>query len=416
MPSTPDTPVFGTATRRTVLRTAAAVGTATGLAGCSSSRDGAFPDDDWPMAGGGPRNAAAVDATVPGAVTESWRAKLGGWRITQPVVVDGTVYVGTDRRYRALSAADGSQVWEARLSSRDTAGVAPHEVAGPPAYAMSADVLVVTTYEGGPEGRGGLVAAFDAATGRRRWRLNPAGRYAYGVRVEGDTAYLRTSTECLAVSVADGSVEWRRSGFEPLAYETFNVGETFGIGVAPTVAHDSVYVPDRNRLRALSTDTGEQRWAVDLPYCLSGPAVHGDRVYARGYSGESRTVALTPDGRETWRAPVGGLAAPTATADSVFVVDGDVVALDAATGEERWRWDLRSDVIRATPVAIDGAVIALGTRSAALRRDRPRFGIGDRVLWSLPGETTDTVSPVVGAGHLYVVNPFTDHLVAYTGG
>jgi hypothetical protein len=37
------------------------------------------------------------------------------------------------------------------------------------------------------------------------------------------------------------------------------------------------------------------------------------------------------------------------------------------------------------------------------------------VLWTLPSETTETVSPAVGAGHLYVVNPFTDHLVAYTG-
>jgi outer membrane protein assembly factor BamB len=413
MPSTRATDA--SVSRRDVLRTAtAAVGATAGLAGCAS-RDGAFPTDDWPMAGGGPRNRSAVDATLPGAVTESWRTRLGGWRITPPVVADDTVYVGTDRRYRAVDAADGSEVWETRLPDRDAAGVAPTEVAGSPAVSGSDDVLVATTYESGPDGRGGRVVGYDTATGQRRWELTPEGRYAYSVRVADGTAYLRTSSECLAVSVADGTVEWRRGGLEPLAYERFNLHESDGVGVAPTVADGTVYVPDRDRLRVLSAATGNERWTVDLPYCLSGPAVAGGRVYARGYSSESRTVALTTDGEEEWRVPIGGLASPAARAETVFVVDGDVVALDTATGDVQWRWDLRTDVVRAAPVATEGAVVALGTRSAALRRERPRFGTGSRVLWTLPSETTETVSPAVGAGHLYVVNPFTDHLVAYTG-
>ncbi len=407
----------GTKTRRAVLRTtavAAATGAMTALTGCSS-RDGAFPTTDWAMAGGGPRNRSAVDATLPAAVTEVWRADIGGWRITPPVVADGTVYIGTDRRYRAFAADDGSQVWEARLPSRDAAGVSPTGVAGSPAVATSDGILVVTTHEGGPEGRGGIVAGYDVASGERVWDHVPAGQYAYSVRVADGTAYLRTSIECVALAADDGSIAWRRGGLRPLAYDRFNVHEPYGVGVAPTVAGGTVYLPDENRLRALSAATGEERWTVDLPYCLSAPAVVDNRVYARGYSSESWTVALTPDGTERWRVPVGGLAAPAATEERVFVVDGDIVALDAATGEERWRWDLRTDVVRASPVAADGGVIALGTRSAALRRDRARVGTGSRVLWTLPGEITETVSPAVAAGHLYAVNPFANHLVAYAG-
>jgi outer membrane protein assembly factor BamB len=367
------------------------------------------------MAGGGPRNRSAVDATLPAAVTEAWRADIGGWPTTPPVVADETVYVGTGRRYRAFTAGDGTQVWETSLPSRDGAGVAPTEVAGSPAVATSAGVLVATTHEGGWERRGGTVVAFDAATGDRVWDRVPDGRYAYSVRVADGTAYLRTSSECLALSAADGRVQWRHGGLEPLAYDRFNIHEPYGVGAAPAVADRTVYLPAENRLRTLSAATGEERWSVDLPYCLSAPAVVNDRVYARGYSSESRTVALTPGGREMWRTAVGGLAAPAATEERVFVVDGDIVALEAATGEEQWRWDLRTDIVRASPVATERAVIALGTRSAALRRERPRFGTGARVLWELPGEITETVPSAVGAGHLYAVDPFAGQLVAYTG-
>ena len=237
MPAT--RPTTAAPDRRAVLRSAAALGAAAGLAGCARSSDRSFPDADWPMAGGGPRNTSSVDGAFPEAVTEAWRTDIGGWPITQPVVVDGAVYVGTDRRFQAVDAADGSQLWKIRLRERDADGVASPEVAGSPAYA--------------------------------------------------------------------------------------------------------------------------------------------------------------------------------ATDDVAFVVDGDIVALDAATGDERWRWDLRTDVVGAAPVTADGTVVALGNRSAALSHERPGFGLGSRVRWTLPNQTTEMVSPVVGGGHLYVVNPFTDHLVAYCG-
>jgi outer membrane protein assembly factor BamB len=410
MPATPSTSTAAIS-RRDVLRAATAVGITAGIAGCARSRE-EFPERQWPMAGGGPRNASSLGGPVPDAVEQAWQASLGSRPTTPPIVASGTVYVGSEHRFHAFGADDGSRTWEAQLPNRTGDGVAPQAVAGSPAYGGDG-VVVLTGYEGGREGRGGIVHGYDAETGDRLWHHAPDGRYAYSVRVADGTAYLRTSTVCLALSTENGDVEWSQGGFEPLAYETFNIHEPYGVGVAPAVADGTVYVPDRNRLRALSADTGEERWRVDLPYCLSGPAVVDDRVYARGYSSESRTVALTRDGDEVWRAPVGGLAPPAATADAVFVVNRDVVALDAATGEERWRWDLRMDLVRAAPIASPEAVIALGNRSAALHRTRPLFGLGGRVRWTLPDDVTAAVSPAVGAGGLYAVNPFTGRLLAY---
>ncbi|WP_152039591.1 outer membrane protein assembly factor BamB family protein [Salinigranum salinum] len=399
--------------RRDVLRAATAVGITAGVAGCARSRE-AFPERQWPMAGGGPRNASSLGGPVPNAVEQAWQASLGGRPTTPPIVASGTVYVGSERRFHAFGADDGSRTWEAQLPNQTGDGVARQVVAGSPAYGGDG-VVVCTGYESGREGRGGIVHGYDAETGDRLWHHVPDGRYAYSVRIANGTAYLRTSTVCLALSTESGDVEWRQGGFEPLAYETFNIREPYGIGVAPAVADGTVYVPDRNRLRALSADTGEERWRVELPYCLSGPAVVDDRVYARGYSSESRTVALTRDGEEVWRAPGGGLAPPTATADAVFVANRDLVALDAATGEERWRWDLRMDLVRAAPIASPETVIALGNRSAALHQRRPLLGLGGRVRWTLPDDVTAAVSPAVGAGALYAVNPLTGQLVAYRG-
>ncbi|WP_394351801.1 PQQ-binding-like beta-propeller repeat protein [Halogeometricum sp. CBA1124] len=94
-------------------------------------------------------------------------------------------------------------------------------------------------------------------------------------------------------------------------------------------------------------------------------------------------------------------------------MDGEIVALDAETGEERWRWDLRASTVDATPVATADGVLAVGNRSAALR-DRRRFGgSGSRVRWSLPDQVSYFVSPAVGAGHLFVLDPFRSRLVAY---
>lgn len=75
-------------------------------------------------------------------------------------------------------------------------------------------------------------------------------------------------------------------------------------------------------------------------YLDADPVVAGDLLYLAGWDGRLRAVA--PDGREVWQRDLGQ------TLDSAPLLDGDlvivqgwerqVVALDRATGRERWRF------------------------------------------------------------------------------
>jgi outer membrane protein assembly factor BamB len=89
---------------------------------------------------------------------------------------------------------------------------------------------------------------------------------------------------------------------------------------------------------------------------LSSVAVVGDRIYTMGDKGGAQHVlALSKaDGRILWSARVGPAwddeyagprGTPTVDGDFVYAIgtEGDVVALEAATGKERWRKSLTGD-------------------------------------------------------------------------
>jgi outer membrane protein assembly factor BamB len=89
---------------------------------------------------------------------------------------------------------------------------------------------------------------------------------------------------------------------------------------------------------------------------LSSVAVVGDRIYTLGdKDGAQHVLALSrKDGSLLWSTKVGAAwddeyggprGTPTVDADSVYALGshGDLVALDAATGKERWRKNLEKD-------------------------------------------------------------------------
>jgi outer membrane protein assembly factor BamB len=385
-------------TRRDVLTGLAAAATA-GVAGCLGD-DGALPDGDWPMPGRTPRNASALpETTLPNAVTEAWSAPVGGYRRGAPVVYEDTVAVAAEETLATFRASDG----EGRAERPLREGVSAN-----PAYDAETGTLVVPTYDPSTDGDGGFVRAFDGAEAAERWSVDVGDARPYSVRIADGVAYLRTSTACLAVSTADGVVRWRRDGLSPVVAEEYNAGEDLSASVAPTLGGDTLFVTDANRVRALSRADGEQVWQVPAPDVLSAPAFDGDRLYVSEYAGD--TVAYAPDGEEAWRASVSSVASPAVGTETVYAVDGEVVALDEESGEERWRWDLRASTTDATPVATAEGVLAIGNRSAALR-DEP--GIRGRVRWALPDDVSYFVSPAVGAGRLFAYDPFRSRLVAY---
>ncbi len=149
-----------------------------------------------------------------------------------------------------------------------------------------------------------------------------------------------------------------------------------GVSGTPAVVDGTVYVGDwTGHVRALDAASGEELWAqqVSPGYIGGSVAVDGDRVVAGTF--DARLVALDRDsGEVVWETDldehpkavvfgspivVDDLVVAGVGSFEVFVPGdpstfrGSVVALDAATGEERWRfWTTAGDESEGPGVSI----------------------------------------------------------------
>lgn len=181
-------------------------------------------------------------------------------------------------------------------------------------------------------------------------------------------------------------------------------------------------------LHAIDATTGESLWTEAYPsspqrlhgansYASSTPAVDAQRVYLAVAAPDSlEIVALSHAGDEPWRRNVGpheyqhGFGgSPIVVGDLVIVANDNlhssyVVALDARTGEPRWRRERTSGTESyATPAAWHGAggeCIIVDSTAEGMAALALRDG---SVLWQLPGAFPARCvwSPVV-AGELVI--------------
>ena len=125
------------------------------------------------------------------------------------------------------------------------------------------------------------------------------------------------------------------------------------IQIEPVVASDTLLTVQDQTLQAFDLRSKQARWQVPgAGPVLRPPVVAGDLVlWVSGKDQDGTMLALDlATGVERWRAPVPGAGAGTTVLrlieplwpeDGVLVVpaaEGDIVGLDAATGAERWRF------------------------------------------------------------------------------
>jgi outer membrane protein assembly factor BamB len=171
----------------------------------------------------------------------------------------------------------------------------------------------------------------------------------------------------LALDVKTGAQQWARdlgAGFAPEAGNVF---------APPTIAGDgSLFVGHRRKLVALdATRAGAERWTLDpIPdatygQSLAAIAAAGDTivgVFHRELGGVIAWDRVT--GQQRWR--LEGLlatainASPVIAGDTVYVVNGltEVIALDLATGAERWQ-------VKLDPAGFDWGNATIGTPAIA---------------------------------------------------
>lgn len=172
---------------------------------------------------------------------------------------------------QALSATDGSQIWEVELNQPDTSPVA-----------TDSGVLVCD---------GGVLAIHDHDTGERMRQLGTFGdRIAEPPAVADGLVFIGSNDPALvAVSVDDGSTQWTSS---------------MGVAARPSLGRETIVVsaeslPEANAagIAALDRSTGDLRWEHSLEgfdvYPSTAPVLADGAVYF--VSNESSGVSSLGD-------------------------------------------------------------------------------------------------------------------------
>lgn len=149
----------------------------------------------------------------------------------------------------------------------------------------------------------GLIYAVNASTGKLRWSVQADGGIDGSVTVVDDTAYVGTGHGCVcAISCRTGRELWTYRGAGLSGMST------------PAVSRGLVVIggPDGTVL-ALSQDSGTPRWS----YRAGMPLIPQD-PNSRRNSGALHSSPLIVE-------------------DVVYVTDGRLLALDLASGEQRWQ-------------------------------------------------------------------------------
>ncbi len=180
---------------------------------------------------------------------------------------------------------------------------------------------------------------------------------------------------------------------------------------SPAVENGVVYVgSEDNNLYAIDQETGALKWKFPTGSRVdSSPAVDGGLVFFGSYDGNFYAVD-TATGKEKWHFKTGGerrfagkhlhgslpagetmpdpfdffLSSPTVVAGMVYFGsgDGNVYALEAASGALKWKFQTE-DVVHASPAVADGSVFIGSWDSyfyaldAATGKEKWRFKTGE---------------------------------------
>jgi outer membrane protein assembly factor BamB len=167
-------------------------------------------------------------------------------------------------------------------------------------------------------------------------------------------------------------------------------------------------------------ETPTFRAHADNSYASATPAVDADRVYLAWMSPEASEIAALDqkDGHEIWRKDLGpfisqhGPGTSPIVHEGLVILDFDpdepksfVVALDAATGEERWRWERKGTKHSSSTPCIfqpkqGGSQVVSTSFTVGMTALDAKTG---RVAWQMPAIFTKrcVASPVVGGGVIY---------------
>ena len=284
-------------------------------------------------------------------------------------------------------------------------------------------VLAGTTIIGGNSSNRGGLFAVDTIAGKLKWTFRPTGTasgnpfVATPPAVSGGLAIAPMGNTLVAVTIATGREAWRGPATALQAAVAADGGMAFVLG------EDASF-------HALDAATGREKWAAPFPSrgsCKSLPVARGGSVYVSrnvvvkaGDSGRAadyyrHLVALDAStGEERWRypaSPVGtvGMCVDQGivTGDTYFAVSGQTLyAINLLTGRDLWPpVEVRATMDgreRAFELAglVDAGTVLVGVTPVALMAFDKTTG---RVAWQVAGQYRGNApSTAVAGGVLYV--------------
>lgn len=358
--------------------------------------------DPWPTMRHDARNTGASELVWrPSAAARPWRHVTGRGVFSTPVVgADGTTFVGSaDGRFSALDGR-GRPRWTVTTGGLIDAGAAldaggvtfgsgdellrrVSRTTGAPIWQRKPSLPLVSSqkvqwWEGsvarGPDGTlyagstGGGAYAFSAG-GAPRWAVARGNAVwtAPAIGPDGTTYWGSLDLAVFAVDAA-GGVKW----------STGTLGYITG---SPALGRDgTLYATSFDgRLLALDAATGKVRWTfLTRSHVYASPALVEDATGTRLVvvaSTDGTIYGIGSDGRERWRydtlepvraSPAVGRVPGGGHAVYVGGGDGKLHVLDAATGRQRFAYDLtsdqpglrdRNDLNGSPALGVDGAVV-----------------------------------------------------------
>ncbi|BAV07277.1 Outer membrane protein assembly factor BamB, contains PQQ-like beta-propeller repeat [Filimonas lacunae] len=282
----------------------------------------------------------AFDALT-GAI--KWQFLTGGFGIeSSPTVKDNIVYVGSNDDYLyAINKVTGTLLWKYQTAQN-----------------VSSTPLVYngTVYVGSSDN---YLYALNAITGALQWK------YATGALINQSSPALYNNNIIIgsrdgylhAVNATTGTLQWRFS--------------TGGISLEmsnPTVANDIVYIggwynfndfKQKGSLYAVNAATGTLVWhGLDTLGIGSDPCVTNNQVFVSSDDGNTYAINAAT-GNVLWQKTLYANGAGATVSDGTVYIGGGgtgyFYALDAVTGQQKWKTAIPNGIMTSTPCVLGTA-------------------------------------------------------------
>jgi eukaryotic-like serine/threonine-protein kinase len=305
-----------------------------------------------------------------------WAFATGDPVDANPIVVDGTAYVGSsDGHLYAVDVATGQLAWR----------YAAPEVSAAPTYTMGlVCVAGVTGNFYAINGRTGLLAwqrttsaapeltrswavdadlakvimpadgalqVYDAANGATSATFTTQAGYSGTVTAADNTVYVLDLAGALrAISVAPGGNAWSTALLQ---------GDTAGTGLV--IAGDTIYLgTTAGTLYSVNTTTGQANWSYPAGHGLrSDPVIMYGNVYFTDVSGLLHAITA-PEAKQVWTYSTGGSgsAGPAVAGGQVYACTSHgLQSLDADSGQPGWTFTPPGSAsFVSTPTVVDGII------------------------------------------------------------